>query len=185
MGGSLSRLVALAVRSQPPHRASATLAGAPPASLARAGLLFQRRTTMAQSTSRGRFVWHELVTNDPKAAIDFYARLIGWKAQVWDRNPAYTLLLAESGPIGGVMEPPAEAKSAGAPPNWLSYIDTPDVTATVRRVLLARARDDRPGRRARLLSAALRVGKDRGDGHGADGGLSDVRVGRQEHGRDL
>ncbi len=86
---------------------------------------------MAQSTSRGRFVWHELLTNDPKAAIDFYTRVIGWKAQVWDKNPAYTLLLAESGPIGGVMEPPAEAKSAGAPPNWLSYIDTPDVSATV------------------------------------------------------
>ncbi len=86
---------------------------------------------MAQQTTRGRFVWHELLTNDPKAAIDFYTRLIGWKAQAWDKDPAYTLLLAESGPIGGVMAPPPEAKSAGAPPSWLHYLDTPDVSATV------------------------------------------------------
>jgi predicted enzyme related to lactoylglutathione lyase len=86
---------------------------------------------MAQAVSRGRFVWHVLPTNDPKAAIKFYTRLIGWKTQAWDKDPSYTLLLADSGPVGGIMPPPAEAKAAGAAPQWLSYISTPDVKATV------------------------------------------------------
>ncbi len=29
---------------------------------------------------RGRFVWYELLTSDPDAAIDFYTRLIGWSS---------------------------------------------------------------------------------------------------------
>ena len=29
----------------------------------------------------GRFVWYELMTTDPKAAMDFYTAVIGWKTQ--------------------------------------------------------------------------------------------------------
>lgn len=86
---------------------------------------------MAKATSRGRFVWHELLTTDPKAALPFYTRIVGWKTQPWDKDPSYTVLLADSGPVGGVMTLPAEAKAVGAPPNWLSYIETPDLETTV------------------------------------------------------
>lgn len=32
---------------------------------------------------RGRFLWYELMTNDPKAAQDFYMRVVGWGLQEW------------------------------------------------------------------------------------------------------
>ena len=86
---------------------------------------------MAQPTLRGRFVWHELLTSDPKAAANFYTKTLGWKAEPWDKDPAYTLFRGENGLVGGAMTLPAEAKAAGAKPHWLSYIGTPDLKATV------------------------------------------------------
>ena len=32
-------------------------------------------------SNTGRFVWYELLTTDPKAAIAFYADVVGWKTQ--------------------------------------------------------------------------------------------------------
>ena len=86
---------------------------------------------MAESTLRGRFVWHELLTSDPKAAASFYSRTLGWKVEPWDKDPAYTLFRTDQGLVGGAMTLPAEAKAAGAKPHWLSYIGTPDLKATV------------------------------------------------------
>jgi len=99
---------------------------------------------MAKATSRGRFIWHELMTTNPKAALDFYTRIVGWKPQAWDKDPSYTVLLADSGHVAGVMNLPAEAKAAGAPPNWLSYIETPDLKATVDAAVRLKARVIKP-----------------------------------------
>jgi len=88
---------------------------------------------MPPSTLRGRFVWHELLTTDTAAGTRFYGKLTGWKHQPYPEMPGYTLLLAARGPIGGVMPLAEEAKAMGAPPNWLSYIGTSDVDATVRQ----------------------------------------------------
>ena len=40
---------------------------------------------------RGRFVWHELMTTDTKAAAAFFAKITGWKTQTWDQNPSYVM----------------------------------------------------------------------------------------------
>src|SRR5262245_40341350 len=84
-------------------------------------------------TLRGRFVWHELLTADPKTAAAFYSKVVGWKAQAWDKDPSYTLLVIDDRLMAGAMVLPEQAKAMGAPPNWLSYIGTPDVDATVRQ----------------------------------------------------
>jgi len=81
---------------------------------------------------RGRFVWHDLMTTDPTAALKFYPKIFGWKTQSWDQNPSYTLWVAGRGPIGGVMPLPAEAKAMGAPPHWMPFVGIPEVDATVR-----------------------------------------------------
>jgi len=86
---------------------------------------------MAESALRGRFVWHELLTSDPKAAASFYSRTLGWKVEPWDKDPSYTLFRTDHGLVGGAMTLPAEAKAAGAKPHWLSYIGTPDLKGTV------------------------------------------------------
>jgi uncharacterized protein len=86
---------------------------------------------MSQTTLRGRFVWHELLTTNPQAAVKFYTQVIGWTTQSWEHNPSYTLWVTDRGPVGGVMEQPPEAKAVGAPPSWLAYIGAPDLEATV------------------------------------------------------
>jgi hypothetical protein len=82
---------------------------------------------------RGRFVWHELMTSDPTAGMSFYRKLTGWKSEPYADVPDYTMLVGPRGPVGGCMALPHEAGGAGVPPNWLSYIGTPDTDATARQ----------------------------------------------------
>ena len=32
---------------------------------------------------RGRFLWYELLTTDPRKAQDFYTKLLGWGLENW------------------------------------------------------------------------------------------------------
>ena len=41
---------------------------------------------MTDSTIRGRFVWHELMTSDPGAAQTFYAKVVGWGTAPWQND---------------------------------------------------------------------------------------------------
>jgi len=79
----------------------------------------------------GRFVWHELMTTDTKAAERFYTTVIGWTTQAWPQNPSYTMFLTGERPMAGLMDLPEDARAMGTPPNWLIYIGSPDVDATV------------------------------------------------------
>jgi len=87
---------------------------------------------MSDSTVRGRFVWHELMTTDPAAAAEFYREVAGWDSQPWSNDASYTLLTTAAGPMAGVMTIPDDAKAMGAPPSWLVYMGTPDADETVR-----------------------------------------------------
>jgi len=85
---------------------------------------------MADANARGRFVWYDLMTNDPKKAEAFYQRVAGWGTQVWDGQQPYTMWTVNGNPIGGVMEMP---KGVNAPPHWIAYLAVPDVDATVKQ----------------------------------------------------
>jgi predicted enzyme related to lactoylglutathione lyase len=85
---------------------------------------------MSNADIRGRFVWHELMTTDTKAAGAFYPKVTAWKTQAWDKDPSYTLWVSGKGPFGGVRTLPDAARTAGS--HWLPYIGTPDVDATVQ-----------------------------------------------------
>jgi predicted enzyme related to lactoylglutathione lyase len=87
---------------------------------------------MSNGKVRGRFVWHEVLTTDTKAAIAFYTKVVGWKAENWQHDSSYTLFTTAAGPTAGTMMLPEDAKAMGARPAWISYIGTPDVDATVR-----------------------------------------------------
>lgn len=80
----------------------------------------------------GRFNWHELLTTDPKAAHAFYEAVVGWGTAPWG-DEGYTMWMSGQTPVGGVMDLPAEVKAMGVPPNWLTYISTPDADAAARR----------------------------------------------------
>jgi predicted enzyme related to lactoylglutathione lyase len=84
------------------------------------------------SDYRGRFVWHELLTTDTKAAGAFFSKIIGWKTKPWGNDQSYTLFVSGDRQLAGLMTLPEEAKKMGAPPSWLTYIGTPDVDGTAR-----------------------------------------------------
>jgi predicted enzyme related to lactoylglutathione lyase len=87
---------------------------------------------MSQSNA-GRFVWYELMTTDPQAAVEFYTAVTGWTTQAWD--PDYTMWQAASGPLGGTMKLPPEAAKMGAPPHWIASVGVADVDATAAKAV--------------------------------------------------
>jgi hypothetical protein len=89
---------------------------------------------MPDESTRGRFIWYDLMTPDPEGAKPFYTAVMGWGIEVWD-NPEmpYTMWKAGERTIGGIMTLPAEAVAGGARPHWLSYVTVPDVDASIAR----------------------------------------------------
>jgi uncharacterized protein len=89
--------------------------------------------TVATPSHRGRFVWYDLMTTDPDAAIAFYRKAFGWGITPFPQDPTYRMWTVGRNPMGGVMRLPDEARRTGAPPNWLPYVSVPNVDATVRQ----------------------------------------------------
>jgi predicted enzyme related to lactoylglutathione lyase len=95
---------------------------------------------MTDSSIRGRFVWYDLMTHDPKSAQAFYTRVMNWGTQPMEGMP-YTMWTAGGRTIGGVMENP---QGPGVPSHWLAYIGVPDVDATVTQAASLGARTHVP-----------------------------------------
>jgi predicted enzyme related to lactoylglutathione lyase/NifU-like protein involved in Fe-S cluster formation len=94
----------------------------------------QEEEKMSDPKARGRFVWYDLLTNDPNSAVPFYTTVVGWGTQLFDGGgEGYTMWTNGPTPIGGISHLPPEAAAAGAPPHWLPYIGTPDTDATAKR----------------------------------------------------
>jgi uncharacterized protein len=86
---------------------------------------------MPAQSHRGRFVWHELLTTDTKAAEGFFTKVVGWNAKPFDQS--YTLFLTGKQNRAGLMALPAEAKAMGAPPHWESYVAVPNVDESAKQ----------------------------------------------------
>lgn len=78
----------------------------------------------------GTFAWHELMTPDPRAAIGFYTRVLGWETKPWGADGGYTLWMNGPRPVGGCLAMPAALETAGVAPHWLTHIGSADVDAT-------------------------------------------------------
>jgi len=89
---------------------------------------------MSNDLPLGRFVWYDLVTTDPEGAVAFYTKVTGWGTELSECGPEpYTMWSNDDKPIGGVVELPAEAREAGAPPHWTAYVCVEDVDSTAER----------------------------------------------------
>jgi len=80
---------------------------------------------MADTTARGRFVWHELITPNAAGAHEFYSKAVGWQQQPWEQNKSYSMFVTSAGPLGAAVE------NRSAVPHWLAYIGVPSVDAAV------------------------------------------------------
>jgi predicted enzyme related to lactoylglutathione lyase len=96
--------------------------------------IFQDLKVVTKMTAlRGKFVWYELMTTDPKAATAFYNNVAGWGAR--DANVpgmAYTLFTLGEMPVAGMMAIPKEA--TGLRPAWIGYVGVDDVDKAARDV---------------------------------------------------
>lgn len=76
------------------------------------------------------FLWFELLTEDSRRATRFYRDVIGWKTDVWEGGAVpYTLLIADTDVVGGMITLPKGARKQGSLPHWLGYVGVPDVDA--------------------------------------------------------
>lgn len=82
----------------------------------------------------GKFVWHDLVTDNPAAAKRFYRDLFGWEfVDIRGGRRPYSLIRAQGRWIGGIVHPAnAAEKREGA--LWLGYLSVPDVDRAVTEV---------------------------------------------------
>jgi predicted enzyme related to lactoylglutathione lyase len=89
------------------------------------------------SEYRGRFVWFELMVDDPAAAKDFYGKVLGWSFEdapmPGQAGESYILAKVADARVAGVMRLPQEAKAMGTPPCWSGYVAVDDVDAAARR----------------------------------------------------
>jgi predicted enzyme related to lactoylglutathione lyase len=102
--------------------------------LAGAALVSRGRRMLAiMHNTPGDLVWYELLTSDPKAAIRFYADVVGWTTQVW-QGADYTMWVGSHGPLGGVSVLPEAAKTMGAPPYWQANVQVANIEETIAKV---------------------------------------------------
>jgi predicted enzyme related to lactoylglutathione lyase len=79
----------------------------------------------------GRFVWHEIMSQDIAKALKFYTALFGWTVNEMDMGPAgkYHMLMKGDAAVGGAMTAPP-----GVPAHWMMSVGTEDVDATARQI---------------------------------------------------
>lgn len=82
-------------------------------------------------STNGKFVWHELMTRDPEAALKFYGELFGWSFHTGNAGPmAYHELSVGGRQLGGIM---GLMGGPDQPPAWCTYVTVDDVDAAVER----------------------------------------------------
>ena len=79
----------------------------------------------------GKYVWHDLITDDPAAARRFYGELFGWsfEATVHPNGGDYTLIRHGDGYLGGIVELPDPDGADYS--RWLGYLSVADVDRAV------------------------------------------------------
>jgi predicted enzyme related to lactoylglutathione lyase len=83
----------------------------------------------------GTFCWVGLAASDPAGATRFYTSLFGWQAENLSAGAAgtFTMLRRGGDDIAIVYRQMPEARAAGAPPHWTSFISVGDADATAAR----------------------------------------------------
>lgn len=86
----------------------------------------------------GNVGWHELLTDDPAKAFDYYSRHYGWQkdfAHDMGAMGAYQTFRTDKPlPTGGMMVRKGPGMPEGIPPHWQFYFIVEDIEAAQRRV---------------------------------------------------
>jgi predicted enzyme related to lactoylglutathione lyase len=90
---------------------------------------------MTSVFNQGLFFWRDLRTTDPEKAKAFYTELLGWTIYPQTMGEyTYDMIGMDFVPFGGITPLAPGETEAGVPSHWISYVGTPDVDATTKRV---------------------------------------------------
>ena len=80
----------------------------------------------------GAMGWCELLSTDPKAAIQFFTSLLGVESEtaVMSDGNEYTVYLRDGIPLAGTMAFPEAIRGMGIPSHWSVYFHVDDVDAS-------------------------------------------------------
>ena len=83
----------------------------------------------------GTFCWAGVATSDPASAVAFCTSLFDWEAEPLPAGEAgaYTIMRRVGHDVAICYRQTAQARAAGAPPHWTSYISVEDADATAAR----------------------------------------------------
>lgn len=91
----------------------------------------------SETTTVGKFVWHEQVSSDPKQAQDFYTQLFGWSSEPYRPGEVdYTMISARGQRHGGF----SKAMEGAPPPHWLSHVRVEKLEDTIEKAAQAGGR---------------------------------------------
>jgi hypothetical protein len=89
--------------------------------------------TPAADLKPGKFVWHDLVTDDPAGSRRFYGALLGWQFEDVRRlGRPYVVAQLNGKKVAGLV--PIESKAGEEMSQWLGYVSVPDVDRAVEAV---------------------------------------------------
>ncbi len=77
--------------------------------------------------------WVEIVSPDPKSALDFYATLFGWEGQDMGEEAGHYTIVSKDGKQVAAISP---AQDPG-PPRWTTYVNVDDLDAVAKSAELA------------------------------------------------
>jgi hypothetical protein len=86
--------------------------------------------------ARRGFVWHELMSTDPKQSEHFYERVAGVSVTpLGDEPGSYQMLMVGGQAVGGIAGPRPDREgwpSGGPDAHWIAYLGTDDVDGAAR-----------------------------------------------------
>jgi uncharacterized protein len=100
-------------------------------------LWFDRVADMGERTqyAPGTFCWADLATTDQDAAKSFYGELLGWEFEdipVGD-GVNYSMSRRDGRSLAAIAPQPPQARDAGAPPAWNSYVSVESADSAADR----------------------------------------------------
>jgi uncharacterized protein len=85
----------------------------------------------------GDFIWYELMSTNPNAAVIFYSAVIGWRARAANGSARdYWIFSIGEAEVAGMMKIAANT-AAGMRPCWLGYVGADDVDAAAADIVQA------------------------------------------------
>jgi predicted enzyme related to lactoylglutathione lyase len=91
--------------------------------------------TVVETYAPGKFCWVDMGTPDAPAAKRFYTGLFGWTAEDMPAGEGMTYTMFQLGgkSVAALYQQDPQQQTAGAPPNWLSYISVESADRSAER----------------------------------------------------